>query len=328
MSYDLIIVGGGAAGLTAGIYAGRARMKTLLIEKVAPGGQAASTDIIENYPGFSEAISGPELTERMAKQAERFGLEMVIDKAESLKLKARLPPACHPAGRSSGQAERKIVVKAQKKEYVTLSVIVATGGEPRLLGIPGEEELKGRGVSYCATCDGPLFRNEEIVVVGGGNTAVQEALFLTEFGRKVTLIHRRDRLRATKVLQERALSHAKIEIVWDSVVTGVQGRTRVEGVQVRNRQTGEEREIPARGVFILTGIKPSTDFLRGSLKMDEEGYIITDENMKTSREGIYACGDCRRKQLRQIVIACGEGATAAMAAQHYVDRIKGTAYGD
>ena len=314
--------------MTAGIYAGRARMKTLLIEKVAPGGQAASTDIIENYPGFPEAISGPELMERIAKQAERFGLELVVDKVENLKLKAHLRAACEPAGRSGGQAEKKIIVKAQKKEYTTLSVIIATGGEPRPLGVPGEEELRGRGVSYCATCDGPLFRNEEIVVVGGGNTAVQEALFLTEFGRKVTLIHRRDRLRATKVLQERALSHAKIEIVWDSVVTGVQGRTRVEGVQVRNRQTGEEREIPARGVFILTGIKPSTDFLRGSLKMDEEGYIITDENMKTSREGIYACGDCRRKQLRQIVIACGEGATAAMAAQHYVDRIKGTAYGD
>ncbi|MCD5397342.1 thioredoxin-disulfide reductase [candidate division NPL-UPA2 bacterium] len=312
MSYDLIVVGGGAAGLTAGIYAGRARMKTLLMEKIAPGGQTASTDIIENYPGFPEAISGPELMERMTKQAERFGLEMVVDKVENLKRKAK----------------KKIIVKAQKKEYATLSVIIASGGEPRPLGIPGEEELRGRGVSCCATCDGPLFRNEEIVVVGGGNTAVQEALFLAEFVGKVILIHRRNRLRATKVLQERALSHAKIEIAWSSVVTGIQGKTRVEGVQVKNRQTGEERKIPARGVFILTGIKPSTDFLGDFLNMDGEGYIITDENMKTSQEGIYAAGDCRRKQLRQIVTACGEGATAALAVQHYVDRLKGIAYGN
>lgn len=312
MSYDLIVVGGGAAGLTAGIYAGRARMKTLLMEKIAPGGQTASTDIIENYPGFPEAISGPELMERMTKQAERFGLEIVVDKVENLKRKAK----------------KKIIVKARKKEYATLSVIIASGGEPRPLGIPGEEELRGRGVSCCATCDGPLFRNEEIVVVGGGNTAVQEALFLAKFAEKVTLIHRRDRLRAVKVLQERALSHAKIEIVWSSAVTGIQGKTRVEGVQVKNRQTGEEREIPARGVFVLTGIKPGTDFLRGCLEMDEEGYLITDEDMKTSQEGIYAAGDCRRKQLRQIVTACGEGATAALAVQHYVDRLKGIAYGN
>ncbi len=310
--YDLIIIGGGAAGLTAGIYAGRARMKALLIEKVFSGGQAASTDIIENYPGFPEAISGPELMERMAKQAERFGLETAIDEVEGLRFKA----------------EKEIVVRTPKKEYVTLSVIIATGGEPCPLGIPGEEELRGRGISCCATCDGPLFRNEEIVVVGGGNTAVQEALFLAKFAEKVILIHRRDRLRAAQVLQERVLSHAKIEIVWDSVVTGVQGKTRVKGVQVRNRQTGEEREIPARGVFILTGIKPGTDFLRGCLEMNEEGYLITDENMKTSQEGIYAAGDCRRKQLRQIVTACGEGATAALAAQYYAERIKGTAYGD
>ncbi len=311
MSYDLIIIGGGAAGLTAGIYAGRARMKTLLMEKMAPGGQAASTDMVENYPGFPEVISGPELMERMAKQAERFGLETVIDTAESLKLKA----------------EKEIVVVTQRKEYETLSVIIAAGGEPRSLGVPGEEKLRGRGVSYCATCDGPLFRDKEIIVVGGGNTAVQEALFLTEFAKKVTLIHRRDRLRATKVLQERVLSHAKIEIVWSSVVTGIRGENRVEGVEVSNKQSGEEREIPARGVFILTGIKPGTDFLGGFLEMDEQGYLITDENMKTSREGIYACGDCRRKQLRQIVTACGEGAIAAVAAQHYVDQTKGTAYG-
>lgn len=310
--YDLIIIGGGAAGLTAGIYSGRARIKTLLIEKIAPGGQTASTDIIENYPGFPEAISGAELMERMAKQAERFGLETALDEVGNLKFKT----------------EKEIVVKTSKKEYVSLSVIIAVGGEPRPLGIPGEEKLRGRGVSHCATCDGPLFRNEDIVVVGGGNTAVQEALFLAKFAGKVTLIHRRDRLRATQILQEQAFSHAKIEIAWNSVVTGIQGKTRVEGVQVRNRQTGEEKEIPARGVFILTGIKPGTDFLRGCLEMNEEGYLITDENMKTSQEGIYAAGDCRWKQLRQIITACGEGATAALAAQHYVERIKGAAYGD
>ena len=310
MRYDLIIVGGGAAGLTVGVYAGRARMKTLLIEKMTPGGQTISTNVIENYPGFPEGISGPELMERMAKQAEKFGLEIAIDEVESIKFKTR----------------KEIVVGTPKKEYETLSVIIATGGEPRSLDIPGEKELKGRGVSYCATCDGPLFRGQEIVVVGGGNTAVQEALFLTEFGRKVTLVHRRDRLRATEVLQERALSHPRIDVIWDSVVIGIEGKVRVEGVRVRNKFSGREREIPARGVFILTGISPSTNFLRGFLDMDEKGYIITDGDMKTSQEGIYACGDCRQKQLRQIVTACGEGATAAIMAQHYVDRIKGTAY--
>ena len=310
MSYDLIIIGGGAAGLTAGIYAGRARMKTLLVEGVAPGGQAASTDVIENYPGFPETISGLDLMEKMSKQAEKFGLEMVVEIVEGLRLKVK----------------SEIIVRTQKKGYDALSVIIAVGGEPRKLGVPGEGELQGRGVSYCATCDGPLFRDKEIIVIGGGNTAVQEALFLTKFGSKVTLIHRRDRLRAAKVLQERVLSHPKIDMVWNSVVTGILGKDTVEGVRVKNGQSGEEKEIPARGVFILAGIEPGTDFLRGFLDMDEEGYIITDENMKTSRDGIYACGDCRRKRFRQVVTACGEGATAAMAAQHYIDKLKGTAY--
>ncbi len=311
MSYDLIIIGGGAAGLTAGIYSGRAQLKTLLLEKLIPGGQAAVTDSIENYPGFPDVISGPELMERMAKQAERFGVETVTDEVEGLKWKV----------------EREIIaVRTQEKEYETLSVIIAAGGEPRKLGVPGEKELQGKGVSYCATCDGPLFRDKEIIVIGGGNTAVQEALFLTEFGKKITLIHRRDRLRATKVLQERALSHARIEVAWNCVVTGILGKDRVKGAQVRNVQSSEEREIPAEGVFILAGIKPSTDFLRGFLDMDKAGYLITDENMQTSQEGIYACGDCRRKPLRQIGTACGEGATAAIAAQHYVDKLKGAAY--
>lgn len=305
--YDIIIIGGGPAGLTAGIYASRARMKTLLIEKLSPGGQAVLTEIIENYPGFPEGISGPELMRRMKEQATATGLEIVSGEVTEI------------------EVEKKIV-RTKNKEYQALTIILASGVQPRKLGIPGEDRLLGKGVSYCATCDGPLFKEQDIVVVGGGNSAVEEALFLTKFAKKVTLIHRRDRLRATKILQERALTNKKIELAWDSVVTEILGKEGVTGIRVKNKKTEEEGEIPCKGVFISVGITPATGFLKGLVEMNKGGYVPTDENMKTSVDGIYAGGDCRKKLLRQIVTACGEGALASFAATKYVEELRGIAY--
>ncbi|HEA47133.1 MAG TPA: thioredoxin-disulfide reductase, partial [bacterium] len=220
----------------------------------------------------------------------------------------------------------KRVVKTKDREYKASAIIVASGTQPRKLGILGEDRLLGKGVSYCATCDGPLFKGQDIVVVGGGDSAVEEVLSLTKFAKKVTLIHRRERLRATRILQERALANEKIEFVWDSVVTEILGKEGVDGIRVKNKKTEEEKEIPCTGVFVSIGIVPATKFLRGLVDMDKEGYIPTDENMKTSVDGVYACGDCRKKLLRQIITACGEGALAAFAATKYVEELKGMAY--
>lgn len=306
-NYDIIIIGGGPAGLTAGIYASRARMRTLLIEKLSPGGQAALTEIIENYPGFPEGIAGPELMKKIREQAIKTGLEIV-------------------SGEVTGMEIKKKIVKTKDEEYKALAIIVASGAQPRKLGVPGEDQLLGKGVSYCAICDGPLFKEQDIAVVGGGDSAVEEALFLTKYARKVILIHRRDRLRATKILQERALANERIEIVWNSVVTEILEKEGVDGVRIKNKKTKKERKIPCKGVFISVGIIPATAFLGGLIETDKGGYILTDEGMKTPQEGIYACGDCRKKLLHQIVTACGEGALAAFAATKYVEELKGTAY--
>ncbi|MGB6606562.1 MAG: thioredoxin-disulfide reductase [Atribacterota bacterium] len=311
--YDAIIIGGGPAGLTAGIYLSRARMDTLLIEKAMPGGQAILTEIIENYPGFPHGITGPELMQKMEEQAVRFGLKIEYGEAVEFKIKE--------------DAEDKVkIVKINNQEYKTLTIILASGAEASKLGIPGEEELRGRGVSYCATCDAPFFKDQKIVVVGGGDAAIEEALYLTKFVREVTIIHRRDRLRATKILQERVFVNKKINFVWDSVVTKILGNEKVEGVLVQNKKTGEEREISCQGVFVFVGNIPNSKFLNELIKLDKKGYILTDDNMMTSQEGIYACGDVRKKLLRQVVTACGEGATAAFAAQKYIEELKGTSY--
>lgn len=311
--YDVIIIGGGPAGLTAGLYTARARLKTLLLEKIAPGGQAAVAWAIENYPGFPEGIGGPELMEKMRKQTEKYGLE--IKSGEVVKVSASSEDE-----RSKGKLKK--VVNTEKGEYKTVALIVATGTRPRKLEVPGEERLVGRGVSYCATCDGPLFKNRKIVVIGGGDAAVEEALFLSKFAEKTTLIHRREELRATKIIEEQAVSNAKLEFLWKSVVTEILGETEVEGVKVRNLETGEDLTLEAKGVFIYIGTVPNTGFLKGVVEMDEEGFIITDENMETSVKGIYACGDVRKKLLRQVVTACGEGATAGFAAGQYVGEWK------
>ena len=308
--YDAIIIGGGPAGLTAGIYLSRARMDTLLIEKALPGGQAILTEIIENYPGFPHGIAGPELMQKMEEQAVRFGLKIEYGEVEEVKIK-----------------EDKIkIVRINNQEYKTLTIILASGAEASKLEVPGEEELRGRGVSYCATCDAPFFKEQKIVVVGGGDTAIEEALYLIKFVREATIIHRRDKLRATKILQERVFSNKKINFIWDSVVTKILGNEKVEGVLVQNKKTGEEREIPCQGVFVFVGNIPNSKFLNELIKLDQKGYILTDDNMMTSQEGIYACGDVRKKILRQVITACGEGATAAFAAQKYIEEIKGISY--
>ena len=311
--YDAIIIGGGPAGLTAGIYLSRARMDTLLIEKAMPGGQAILTEIIENYPGFPHGITGPELMQKMEEQAVRFGLKIEYGEAVEFKIK--------------GDAEDKVkIIKINNQEYKTLTIILASGAEASKLGVLGEEKLRGRGVSYCATCDAPFFKDQKIVVVGGGDTAIEEALYLTKFVREVTIIHRRDRLRATKILQERVFANKKINLAWDSVVTKVLGKEKVEGILIQNKKIGKEKEIPCQGVFIFVGYVPNSKFLKELVKLDKRGYILTNDNMMTSQEGIYACGDVRKKILRQVVTACGEGATAAFAAQKYIEELKGVSY--
>jgi len=311
--YDVIIIGGGPAGLTAGIYTSRARISTLLIEKLGIGGQASITDRIENYPGFNEGISGPKLVHNMKEQAQSFGVKTIFGEVTRVEV-------------SNEGTIKKVFVHDDPEPYQCLSIIVAAGHEQRKLGVPGETEFTGRGVSYCATCDGAFFRDRAVAVVGGGDVAVEEALFLTRFVNKVYIVHRRDRLRATKILQERAAGNDKIAFVFDSVLDEVSGQTTVNGVKVRNVKTGQTEVLAVDGVFVFIGWNPNLSFLGSVVDMSEDGYIIVDKEMMTSREGIFACGDCCKKKLRQIVAACGDGATAAFSAQHYVEMIKGEAY--
>ena len=310
--YDTIIIGGGPAGYTAGIYAARSGLKTLLVEGAATVSQITITDLIENYPGIPEGINGYDLMQLFKKQALNFGLETITRDVSSIK--------------KAGDAPVIWEVTAENKTYRTLSVIAATGAQWSKLGVPGEEEFAGKGVSYCATCDGPFYRNKDVIVVGGGDTAIQEALFLTHFASKVTVIHRRDRLRAAAILQKRAFAEKKIEFVWKAKLTEVSGQDFVTGVKVADVQTKGIKEIAAEGVFIFVGRVPHTDLFRHILKLDAGGYIITDDNMQTSAAGIFAAGDCRVKQFRQVITAAGDGANAVYSAELYVDELKGQAY--
>ena len=303
--YDLIIAGGGPAGLTAGLYAARARLQTLLVEKMAPGGQAATTFHIENYPGFAQGISGPDLAQAMEDQAKQFGLEVTYGEVKGL-----------------GSREPFWELEVEDRKVKAKAVIVATGVEPRKLGIPGEETLRGRGVSYCATCDGPFFKDQDIGVIGGGDSAVEEALYLTRFARRVYLIHRRDALRAEKIIQERAFENPKIEILWDTVVTSVVGDSGVEGLELQNVKTKSPRSLKVGGVFFYVGWLSNTGFLKGTLNLDDQGYVLTDDNLATSAAGVFAAGDVRKKLLRQIATAVGDGATAAFAAEKYIESRK------
>jgi thioredoxin reductase (NADPH) len=310
---DIVIIGGGPAGLTAGIYAARSRMDAMLLEGMACGGQILTADVVENYPAFPCGVKGADLADFMMKQAEHFGLIISTREAKKILLK-------------KGNTDAFVVETAEGDSINTLSVIVATGASWKELGVPGEKRLKGRGVSYCATCDGPLFKGKEIVVVGGGDTAIGDAIYLARFASKVTVVHRRDALRAAGILQERAHAEKKISFCLKSVVTEILGNGRVEGVRVRNADNSAESVIKADGVFMLIGLAPNSGLVRDMLKCDEKGYILSDEEMRTSVEGIFACGDVRSKPLRQVVTAAGEGATAAVSAGHYVDRLKGKEY--
>jgi thioredoxin reductase (NADPH) len=311
--YDVIIVGGGPAGLTAGIYTARARLSTVLIEKLGIGGQASITDMVENYPGFSGGISGPELVHNMEEQARSFGMMVISGEVTRIDC-------------GDGSNMKKVFVDDEREPYQCLSIIIATGNEQRKLGVPGEEQFTGRGVSYCATCDGAFFRGLAIAVVGGGDVALQEALFLTRFAKRIYIIHRRDRLRATKILQERASSNKKIEFIYNSVVDEIFGQAAVEGAKVRDLGTGEIKDLEISGIFVFIGWTPNLSFVGNTVKRSKDGYIIVDKEMSTSKEGVFACGDCCAKSLRQIVTACGDGATAAFSAQHYVERIKNQEY--
>jgi len=305
-TYDVVIIGGGPSGMTAGLYACRARMKTILVEKLLCGGQALVADTIENYPGFPEGIKGPDLAEWMLKQAEHFGLEVKIAEAKSIELK------------DTGKNAFRIHLQ-EGDMLEAFSLILATGAAWNQLNIPGEKELAGRGVSYCATCDGPLCRGKDVVVIGGGDTALEDAIFLTKFARKVTVIHRRDKLRATKILQERAFANKKIEFCLNSIAVEIKGADKVEAVAVKDVKTGQVSEISSGAAFVLVGMTPNSGIVKGIVKLDEKGHIETDDEMRTSVEGIFACGDVRRKLLRQVVTAAGDGATAAFSAGHYVE---------
>ncbi|HID11289.1 MAG TPA: thioredoxin-disulfide reductase [Candidatus Latescibacteria bacterium] len=300
-SYDLIVVGGGPAGLTAGIYARRAGLDTLLLEKMSPGGQAALTDLIENYPGFPEGISGAELVRRFEQQARKFGLEILTAEARRVEV----------------DGDWK-VVHTDSGELRARALIVATGAQPKKLEVPGEGGLMGRGVSYCATCDGPMFRDKVVAVIGGGNTAVQEAAYLTRFARRVYLIHRRNRLRATKILQDKLFEQEKVEIIWDTVAEEIEGDHKVEALRLRNLKTGEISRLEVDGVFIFVGTQPNTEFLRDVVELDDQGYIVTRSHTETSVPGIFAAGDVQDAIFHQVATAVGCGAQAAMMAERYL----------
>ena len=303
--YDLIIVGAGPAGLTAALYAGRYRLNTLVLEKMGVGGQIILSSTIENFPGFPGGISPAELMERMHQQIQELNISVELD--EVLKLTSDLKSK-HPTYN----------IITASKSYQTKCVIIASGAQPKRLDVEGEVRLIGRGVSYCATCDGPLFRDKEIVVIGGGDRAIEEALFLTGYAKKITLIHRRGQLRASGILVEKANSNPKINFILESVVEGILGKDRVEGVKIKNVATNSETSLPCQGVFIFVGIKPNTESFKDILKLDELGFIITDQDLNTALSGVFACGDCRKKSLYQVVTACADGATAAALTHKYL----------
>ncbi|HUX75944.1 MAG TPA: thioredoxin-disulfide reductase [Anaerolineae bacterium] len=305
--YDLIIIGGAPAGLTAAIYAGRAALKSLLLTGPFPGGQVTTTDMVENFPGFPDGINGAELAQRIQRQAERFGTQIVMDTVT--KADFSTPP---------------FTVRTDSQTYRGRTVIIATGAVPRRLGVPGEAEFFGRGVSTCATCDGFFYKDKRAVVVGGGDSAIDEGLFLTKFAREVIVVHRRDQLRATKIYQERAFANPKMRFVWDSVVEEVLGEKTVTGVRVRNVKTGETSVIEADGMFVYIGMVPGTKLFAGQVEMDEWGYIVTDRRQRTSVPGVFAAGDVQSPDFRQIVVAAGSGAMAAIEAERLLAEQSGT----
>jgi thioredoxin reductase (NADPH) len=301
--YDVVIIGGGPAGLTAGLYTSRAKLRTLLVERMIIGGQVMTTTKVENYPGFPGGVDGPELMQRFQEHCQEFGLEVRSGEVETLSVAQDGVKTLRIDGETVG----------------TRAVIITTGAEPRKLGIEREAELTGRGVSYCATCDGAFFRNVPVAIVGGGDTAAEEALFLTRFASKVYLIHRRDELRATKILQERLAANAKVEVLWNSVVSGLEADSSgLTGVRLQSQVEGGERSLPLAGLFVAIGVTPKAHFLADLIQLDDDGHILTDAECRTSIPGVFAAGDVRKKILKQIATAVGDGAVAAIMAEKYL----------
>lgn len=309
--YDVVIIGAGPAGLSAGLYAARAKLKTVILEKEKAGGQIATTDEVANYPGSIEHATGPSLVERMVNQCEEFGAERVKDTVTHFDF----------------EVNPKVIHTESGAVYYAKSVIVATGATPKKIGCSGEAELTGKGVSYCATCDADFFTDLEVYCVGGGDTAVEEAMYLTKFARKVTLVHRRDEFRAAKSIIEKAKKNEKVDYLMNSVVEEIYGEGILEGIKVKNVKTGEITDIPAHeedgtmGVFVFIGYDPATSLFNGRLNMDTSGYLITDDTMRTNIPGVFAAGDVRQKQLRQVVTATADGAIAAVMAEKYIESL-------
>ena len=299
--YDVVIIGGGPAGLAAGIYTSRARLSSLLIEKMAAGGRIVDAGLVENYPGFLQGVSGLELAEAMQQQAAKFGLETLLAEVTGLELKG----------------EHKIV-KTSEGDITAKAVIIASGSDRAKLGVPGEEEFTGRGVAYCAICDAYFYRDLPVAVVGGGNAAINEALELSKFAAKVTIIHRRQELRATRILQERAFAEPKIEFLWNTVAEAIEGEEVVKRLRLRNVLTGEKSTLDISGIFVAVGFRPNTDYLKGVLSLDANGAIITNEKMETEVPGIFAAGDIRSSAIRQVIAAAGDGAVAAIYAGRFI----------
>ena len=299
--YEVVIIGGGPAGLSAGIYTARARLNSLLIEKGIVGGQILNTELVENYPGFLEGIGGYDLTQLMYQQATKFGLEMLTAEVTGIELK-----------------RKQKIVKTSEGDFVAKSLIIASGLEWAKLDVPGEKEFTGKGVSYCATCDGAFFTDQRVALVGGGDAAITEALHLTKFASKVIVIHRRDKLRATRIVQEKAFAEPKIEFLWNSIVKGIEGEDVVKRLKLRNVATGKESTLEVSGVFVSIGFKPNTEYLKGILPLDAAGYIVVNEKMETGIPGIFAAGDIRSNSIRQVISAAGDGATAAIYVERFI----------
>lgn len=303
--YDVIIVGGGACGLTAGLYTSRAQLRTVLFEKAVPGGQIATTSLVENYPGFPEGVDGPELAERMEEQARKYGMEFQYAEVTGIEVKGDWR-----------------IVHTTEGDFTSKTVIITSGAEHNKLGVPGEAEYTGKGVSYCATCDAAFFRNQRVVVVGGGDAALDEGLFLTRYASEVIVVHRRDELRATKVLQERAFNTPNMRFIWDTVVEEITGTDKVNGVNLRNVKTGEQSHLDVEGVFIYIGLAPQSDFVKGMLPADSGGHLEVNLWMETIIPGVFAAGDVRINAARQLVSAAGDGCTAAIRADHYIQSLR------
>jgi thioredoxin reductase (NADPH) len=304
--YDVVILGGGPAGLTAAIYAARAKLKTLVLEKREIGGEAASTDTIDNYPGFPEGINGHALADRMVQQAKRFGAVVYNANAGNISLKGKPK-----------------VILIDGKPVSTHSVIIATGTSPKILGVKGEKKLKGRGVSYCATCDAPIYAGKDIAVIGCGNSGLQEGLFILKYVRSITFVEFLPRMNAEKILQEKIALHDNVQWMLNHQMLSINGDERVESITVKDSNSEAEKEIVVQGVFIYVGLTPNTDMFKGQLELNDEGYITTDENLQTSIAGVFVAGDVRDKRLRQVATAVGDGAIAAVSAEKFIEESKG-----